>query len=372
VLLVGAGLLFRTLVSMQSAVGGFSPDHVLTMQMRMSFQRTQGFAHPSQAWQAIVERVAQAPGVAAAGLTTGLPPGGGEFRFLIQGHGQTNDSASRQSARSLFVSPGFFDALRVPLIAGRTFTEQDTPDHPAVVVIGQAMARQFWPNENPVGQILESGQQYTVIGVVGDMSFRGGQRNAPAPQVYLSYRNTSEPNMRLAVRAQPAAADIFPAVREAVRAADPDQPVFNVLSMDQLLYTSVAGPRLLAVLSGIFAFLGIALVTTGLYGAISYLVARRVPEIAIRMALGAHRWDVLKLVSARLLLWTAIGLTLGIAGSIGASNLLRDFLYAGVQPTDPVTFLAASVLFLAVIAVAAAVPLRRALSTDPATALRAE
>lgn len=370
VLLVSAGLLFRTLVSVQSAVGGFSPENVLTMQMRMRFQRTKGLAHASQAWQQIVERVAQAPGVAAAGVSTGLPPGGGEFPFFMAGSGQTNDSASRQMARSLFVSPGFFTALQVPLIAGRTFSEADTPDRPLVAVIGEQMARQFWPGENPIGRVIGTGQQYTIVGIVGDFRVRGFSE-VPIPQVYLSYRTTTEPNMLMLVRSH-GTADIFPAVREAVRAADPEQPVFNVRSMERLLYESVAGPRLLAVLSGIFAVLGISLVTTGLYGAISYLVARRIPEIAIRMALGAHRWDVLKLVSSRLLLWTTIGLALGIGASIAASSLLRDFLRGGIQPTDPLTFVGASVLFLAVIAVAAAIPLRRALTTDPAAALRAE
>jgi ABC-type antimicrobial peptide transport system permease subunit len=199
-----------------------------------------------------------------------------------------------------------------------------------------------------------------------------GSASAPFPQIYLPYLYTSEPNRLLAVRADAAVTDVFPAVRLAVRRADPAQPVFRVRSLQQLVADSASGPRTLAILSASFAFLAIALAAAGLYGAVSYTVARRVPEIAVRMALGAKGSAVLRLVSARLLVWTAIGLVIGAGGSIAVAGLLRRFLYGSIEPRDPWTFIGSCVLFVVVIAVAAAAPLRRALTTDPATALRAE
>jgi putative ABC transport system permease protein len=367
VLVFGAGLLFRSLITLQSSVAGFSPDNVLTMQMRMRFQQA---ASPAQAWQRIVEEVERAPGVEAAGLTTGLPQGGGEF--LFQAQGTVQDAASRLQARALFVSPGFFATMRIPLVEGRVFGAQDSPDRPFVAVISETMARQFWPGQSAIGRVIESsGREVTIVGVVGDARVYGSAA-APAPQIYLPYLNISEPNRLLTVRADPAVPSILPSVREAVRRADPDQPIFRVRSLRQLMSDSASGPRTLALLSGAFAFLAIALAAAGLYGAVSYSVVRRVPEIAIRMAMGARGRAVLRLVSARLLVWTAAGLVIGAAGSVAVSRLLRGFLYGSIEPSDPWNFLGACAVFVVVIALAAALPLRRALATDPATALRAD
>jgi putative ABC transport system permease protein len=257
------------------------------------------------------------------------------------------------------------------LTAGRAFAEEDTADRPQVALINQEMARRYWPNQDPVGQTIQLGaSSRTICGVVGDVKLSATQLSS-VPQIYVPYLQAYEPNMTLVVRSQSGASDIFPSVRQAIRSVYPNQPVFHVMAMEQVLHDSVATPRLLAILAGILALLSVTIAASGLYGAISYLVARRIPEIAIRIALGAARRDVLRLVSARVVVLTALGLAIGTAGCLLESRLLAKFLY-GVQPTDPLTLAGTCVLFLLVVAAAAAGPARRALSTDPAVALRAE
>ncbi len=370
VLLFGAGVLFRTLVTLRHSVEGFSPEGVLTMQMRMRYQRAVTFTIPGQPWQEIVDHVEHAPGVAAAGLTTALPPGGREFTFTVRGEATT--VATRHIGRAVFVSPGFFAVLRIPLIAGRTFTAQDTPDRPRVAIISDDAARTLWPGRSAIGQTIDDGPSpLTVVGVVG-VARVFGTATVPPPQIYLPVLYTPEPNMLMAVRAATGTTSVFPAVQAAVRRADRDQPIFRVRDMSDLLSDFESGPRTLAMLSGAFALLGLMLAGSGLYSAISFLVGQRVPEIAIRVTLGAGAMAVLRLVGSRLLAWTLAGLALGVAGAYAVSGFLRSLIVGDIRPADPFNLASTCGLFLLVIVFAAAVPLRRALTTDPAVVLRAE
>jgi putative ABC transport system permease protein len=372
VLVIGAGLLVRSLVSLQNTAKGFSADNVLTMRLHLVFTVERTLAQPSQAYQKMLDSIARVPGVMAAAFVTSLPLRGGvPTSFSIPDLDQDAAEASKRIAQYQMASPEYFSVLRIPLIAGRGLSDEDTADRPLVALINQEMVRRFWRGENPVGKTIQVGaSRRTIRGVVGDVRLSATQMSS-AVQIYVPYLQAYQPDVSLVVRAQSGGIDILPGIRQAIGSVYPNQPIFHVMPMEQVLRDSVAGPRFLAMLAGIMALLSMTIAASGLYGAISYLVARRVPEIAIRMALGAEKSDVLRLVAGRLVSLTALGLAIGITGSILCARLLSKFLF-GVRATDPLTFAGTCFLFVLVVAAAAAGPAGRALSTDPAIALRAE
>ena len=370
-LVVGAGLLLRSLLALQTQATGFSADHVLTMQMRLPYAVERTLSNPAEAYQHELAALAQVPGLESAAFATSLPLRGFAASLSLPDRGQDEAATARQNIESQIVSSSYFSVLRIPLVAGRVFTDDDNLSHPPVVIVNRATTLRFSNGGNALGAIIRiNGVPRTICGIVSDVRVSPAEAS-PVPQIYLPYLQSYEPNVTLIVRAEGDVNNIFPDVRQALLDVYPNQAVFHVMTMESILYGSVAGPRLMATLIGILASLSLTMATFGLYGTIAYLVARRIPEIAIRLALGARRRDIVSLVVRRITVLTVIGLTLGVGVSLTSSKLISGFLY-GVRATDPLNLAGACLLFGLVASAAAIAPLFRALSTRPASVLRSD
>jgi putative ABC transport system permease protein len=280
----------------------------------------------------------------------------------------------------------YFESLRIALLNGRLFTEQDTQNSQPVAIVNQVLARRFWTNQNPIGKVItlyapesliQAGQlpagyhipRITVVGVVADVHY-GGLAQQVAPVVYAPFvQNDWRNSMSLTVRVNSSPDKIVSAVRNAVFEIDKNQPIANVLTMDEMVSASVAQPRLQGLLLGLFGGLAMVLVAVGIYGLISYSVAQRTNEIGIRMALGADRFAVLRMVLSQALILAGIGLIVGLICAAIFTRVLQSMLF-GVKPTDPVIFTVILAFLLAVVFLASYVPARRATKVEPVEALR--
>ncbi|HYL92387.1 MAG TPA: FtsX-like permease family protein, partial [Alphaproteobacteria bacterium] len=279
------------------------------------------------------------------------------------------------------VSPGYFKTLGIPVISGREFTAHDNVNAPGVVVINQAFARRYFPNQNPIGKRMEPGFGTTenpkrtreIVGVVGDVRLHGMNADA-APEYYVPYAQGLISSLTLCVKGQSDPLSLTSAVRREVQAMDKEVPIFNVRPLEEYIAGSMAQSRFAAFLLGSFASLALVLTAIGLYGVMAYTVAQRVKEIGLRMALGATRGDVLQMVLQSGLRLTALGIALGCAGAVAASQLLSRFpsLLFGVKPLDAVTFASVIGVLAAVSLLAGYIPARRATRVDPMIALRNE
>jgi putative ABC transport system permease protein len=277
----------------------------------------------------------------------------------------------------LFVSEQYFTALGTPLVRGRFFTERDDRDAPAVVIINEALARQYFRGQDPVGQRLKNGGPerptnpwMTIVGVVGDVNY-SGLDTAPEPTVYFPFRQAAETGQYVVVRTTGDPRTIASAAREIVAALDKDLPVANVRTMDDLMAASVAAPRFRTTLVAIFAAVGLLLAAIGIYGVMSYAVTERTHEIGVRAALGAGRTDVLRLVLGETLVLAGVGVGVGLAGALATTRTIRALLFH-VEPTDSATFAAIALILVATALVASYIPARRAMRVDPMVALRYE
>jgi putative ABC transport system permease protein len=377
-LLVGAGLLIRSFARLQRVEPGFDPRNVLTMTLSLPQSKyasdTQQLAFFDQA----LPRVAAVPGVEAVGATSVLPFGGGwsTAGFQIEGLELAPDQPGPWGD-TRFINPNFFRALRVPLIKGRTFTDQDGPSAPRVAVVDEEMVRRYWPKEDPIGKRIafggppgEAPEWIEVVGVVGHTMHEGLDAEARV-QVYLPYRQQPGGMMSLAVRTTGNPLASVNAVREAIRSVDRDQPLSEVRTMEQLVDASVGQRRLSMLLLALFSGIALLLASVGIYGVMSYTVAQRSREIGVRMALGAERRSVLGLVLRQGMALTLVGVAVGLVASFALTRLIESQLYA-VQATDPATFAAVALLLVAIAALATLVPAMRATRVDPVVALRQE
>ena len=373
VLVVGAGLMTRSFVKLMQVDLGFSPEHRIALNYTISTARHQTDTDMRETYRQMLERVRQVPGVIAAGAIRDLPfRGDGEtVPFVIGGQPKPAPEATPR-ATLMFTSDGFFSAMGIPIIAGRDLSPQDNQRAPLVFVVNQAFAKRYFPGENPIGRTLSFGDtsRFPIVGLVGDVR-QGSVDEAPAPRLYASVYQIFRVRTNLVVRTQGDPQVMFKRVAEAIRSVDPTQPITSTFTLDQAIGDAVARPRLLTVLLGLFGVMGLVLGALGLYGVLSYLVNQRTREIGVRLALGAQRKDVLRMVVRRGLALAGAGVAVGLVGALVLTRVMRGVLY-GVTSTDPLTFAGVAIVLLVVAAVASMIPALRATRVDPLVALRSE
>jgi len=373
VLLVGAGLLLKSFVRLRETSSGLNPAGVLTAQI--SLPRAKYGQPPQQAafTQEVVQSLQTTPGVTSAGAVVGLPLSGpiASRYFSVEGRPPTRPGEG-SNAQFNVAAPGYFETVGIPLLRGRVLGGRDIIGQPEVVVINEALARKFFPDEDPLGKRIQIGDQpwHTIIGIVGNVR-QTGLHMEPAPEFYQSLLQNPLPFMALTVRTARDPKTLAADLRSVVRGIDRDQPLFDVKTMEEVVSGSMASRRLTMVLLGSFAVLAILLAAIGIYGVISYMVAQRTHEIGIRMALGAQSRDVMRLIVGHGLTLAVIGIAIGVVASLALTRLLSTLLF-GVSANDPSTFLAVSLLLAAVAFIAGYIPGRRATKVDPIVALRFE
>jgi putative ABC transport system permease protein len=380
-LLVGAGLLLRSFSHMQENPPGFQADHLLVADLPLSLS---AYSKPEQRFEffdRLVERATSLPGVRSAGASSFLPVSGGGGLLHFNINGRPPKSPHDYTATGYrTITPNYFETLGVPLVQGRFFTVADTEKAPAVVVINAAMARTYFPGENPLGKRLQVGATpesdvpwMEIVGVVGDV--RQGLDLDPKAEMYLPYRQADAvlPVFQLSIVLRTATDPMLQvsALRSALAEIDANQPLVRVRTMEENMAATVAQPRFRTWLIGIFAALALVLAGVGVYGVMSYTVTQRTSEIGIRVTLGAQPEDVFRIVVGEGLRLALAGVGVGIVAALVLTRLLQSFLY-GVSAYDPLTF-GGVALILTLVAVAASFfPARRATHVDPMVALRYE
>jgi len=377
VLLVGAGLLIRSFVALLSTPPGYDPSRVLTATLEVPPSED---TESELFFQQVAARVRALPGVESAGLTSLLPLTAMDtnVEFRIEGHPAPQPGAEAV-ARSYSIDPYYFRVMKIPMLKGRTLGEQDTERSRRVVVINESLARRYFAGEDPVGKNLllyhtykkSEPSPYEVIGVISDVHYRG--LNVPAsPEYYVPFLQMAPGRMTLVVRSNTIdSASLTASVRAAITGVNKGTLVWDVRQMEERLSDSVAPQRFNTILLGLFAIVALALSTTGILGLMSYTVAERTHEIGVRVALGAQRADILKLIVIPGMVLTVCGVALGSIAALALTRLMSGLLF-GVSPTDPATFAGIAVLLLIVALAGCYFPARRAMKVDPLLALRYE
>jgi len=373
-LLVGGGLLLKSFWRLRQINPGFDPQRVLTMQLNLPTTRYADARQQNAFISQTLERLAALPGVTAVGATTELPFTGSRtsVSFEIEGRAPL-PRGQDQRADNRAVSVGYFKAMGISLRHGRAFTAYDNAESTRVAIINEQMARRFFPNEDPLGkQLLLRGRiKFEIVGVVGDVK-HGTLLEETRPEIYTHTLQVSLRTwMDIAVRTAGDPESLTTAVRGAIRAVDPDQPVYNLSAMDGRLSRSIAARRFNALLLGIFAAAAMILAATGIYGMMSYTVTQRTHEIGIRLALGAQARDVLRMIVRQGMALALIGMAIGLGAALALTRLLKSLLF-GVSADDPLTFAAVSLLLVSVALLACWLPARRATKVDPMISLRSE
>jgi putative ABC transport system permease protein len=378
ILLAAAGLLGKSLFLLNQVDPGFRTDHLLTAEIYRSMSgdsRDANWKNWTGFYQQLLAQIQALPEVESAGATQALPIRGRVWNigFKIEGRPFRRPSEQPQ-ADSRIVSNNYFDVMKIPLRGGRYFSEHDTKEAPHVAVINEALARQYWPKENPVGRFIEMGAfgagRCEIVGIVGDIR-QTNLGDAPAPGIYVPYMQEIMPWQTLVIRTKNDPMAIAAQIRREVRALDPEQPVARVATMDQLKAMSTASPRFRAFLVGSFAGVAMLLSAIGIYGVMAYTVSHRTNEIGIRMAMGAEPVNILRLIVGESMTLGLIGASLGLAGAYSVTRMLRSLLF-GVTSTDPLTFAGATLLLCFVALLATYVPARRASHVDPLLAIKHE
>ena len=372
-LLIGAGLMIRSLWKLQGVDPGFAIGRVLTTRLDLNFTK---YTNNARRWafeKQILERLAAQPGVLSAAIAGSFPlneTGPNSGRFEIEGKPVPNEDL-RPQAEFQRVSSDYFSTIGVPLLSGRAFTSADTDETPQVAVVSRSLARRFWDAKQPIGQRIsfDSGKTWiTIVGIAGDVR-QYGLAAAPPDEIYLALPQFPTLSGSLLVRTSGSPLSLTRTVAATVHSIDPDQPVDRFRSLDEARSNALASPRLTATLLSLFAGLALAVTCAGLAGVMAFTVGERRQEFGIRMALGAEPRSVLRLVLNQAMKLVLAGLALGLVGAHVLARLMSDLLFE-VRATDPPTFLAMSVVLVAVALLASFFPARRATTVDPMTALR--
>ncbi len=387
VLLVGAGLLFRTLRHLSDVNPGFDIQHIMTFKVGVSHSLTKTAPSTRTAYQQLIERIRQIPGVQGADFTGSVPLNGGWIMPFWIG---SQKPASLQGAPRLVMfltGPDYLRTMGIPLLRGRFFSPEDTPNSPCVMVIDSVLAGIYFPDSDPLGQTLSAGFSPVgpcrIVGMVGHVkqwALNDSSTDIQTQAYFPLYQDPDQwvplnyPNMTIVVRTPLDVASVMPAIKSAVYGAGSDQPIFNVETMQQIVSESMSSQRFPMILLGAFAALALLLASVGIYGVISYSVAQRIHEIGIRMALGAHKRDVFRMVVGQGLALALAGLAIGVVAALILTRVLSSFslLLYGVGASDPVTFITVSAMLLFVAVLACYIPSRRAMRVDPMVALRHE
>lgn len=385
ILLAGAGLLSRSLWNLHRVNPGLDPHNVLTMSLPVTTKRLPTPAAQAEFFEDVLRRLRALPGVESAAAIDNMPlsgDGGSIQPVQIEGR-PVVQMADQPEVAVRLISSGFIHTMRIPLIAGREFNDSDTPGGRGVVLVSQAMARQFWPNESPIGKRLtltfSPGGPREIIGVVGDVKQDGLDTFDPVATLYSPLSQLTTPkgvvwhafSLALALRTNVPPAGLTSAVTNTVHEFSAEQSVQDIATMDQLIATSLTPQKFNMLMLASFAGLALLLAAVGIYSVLSYAVRRRTREIGIRMALGAQVRDVLRLVVADGMKPTLIGVAIGIAGALALSKVVAKLIY-GVSPTDPATLAAVALLLAAVAFFASIIPAYRATKVEPMTALHEE
>ncbi|MGO9272946.1 MAG: ABC transporter permease [Terriglobia bacterium] len=393
VLLIGAGLMLKTMWQLSRVGPGFNPRNLLTFSVGLSPANRATPDRTRNAYRQLAEGIRALPGVQAAGTVDDVPltDSDSELPFWVLGRPRPNSQSEMLWALNYDVSPGYLRAMDIPLLRGRFISDADTKGSAPVMVIDEVMAKSLFPREDPIGQSIRIAvpegfgpgldQPIEIVGVVGHVKHFGLATDASSKiqyQVYLPFVQLPDQimpviaaSMTMMVRTTVDPLSLVSAVRRQASQGGNDQPVFDVQTMEQIVSDSVAGRRFSMLLLGVFAGLALVLAAVGIYGVISYTATQRTHEIGIRMALGAERADVLRLVVGDGLRLSLVGVGAGLAAALGLTRLMSSMLY-GVRPTDIVTFAAVSLLLAGVAILASYVPARRATKVDPMVALRYE
>jgi putative ABC transport system permease protein len=369
VLLIGAGLLIRSLIRLQNVDPGFDPHNVLTMRVDLPFQKYEVPEKATSFFEQLESHVSGLPGVESVGLITELPLSGqpNDMPFTVEG--RSKDDVFDFDFRR--INQQYFQSLHIPLLRGRNFTAQEVRQSDKVVIISNLLASRVFPNEDPLGKRLimwMGNQPFEVIGIVGDIHHRGLEFQEDATMYFPTHANGGT---NLVIRTKNNPAGLAAAIRKEVQKIDPEQPVAAVKTMEDWVESAVAAQRYRTALLGLFALVALVLASTGIYGVMSYSVTQRTHEIGVRMALGARQRDVLTLVVRQGMSLVVVGVVLGLLGAFGLTRVMSTLLFE-VTAKDPATFFVVAALLVAVAFIACYVPAWRATKVDPLVALRYE
>jgi putative ABC transport system permease protein len=382
-LLVSAGLLIKSFARLQQTELGFDPTNVLTLRVPLPEARYKENAQVENFWAELLQRVRALPGVESAGLTRGLPMNGGiESGVMIEGQESTNPKDATVAV-NLFAEPGYFKAMNIPLVRGRYLSEQDTKDAPLAVMVDEMFVARFFPGADPIGKRLRIGGDRaplrTIVGVFKHMKHYGADEEGRV-EIFTPYRQVpaesfaaANRSLWLAVKTKGGGdpTSLAPAIRNEVLQIDKDQPISNVGTMEEIVAATMAPQKFLTWLLAVFAATAMLLAAIGIYGVMAYSVTQRTHEIGIRMALGAGRGDVLRMVVSQGMKLAFIGVAFGLVGAFVLTRMMSSLLY-GVSATDPVTYAGVAALLAAVALLACLIPARKATKVDPMIALRYE
>jgi predicted permease len=373
VLLIGAGLLIQSFIRLQSVNTGFNSENLLTMYISLSQSKYPENNNKTAFFNQVLERIESIPGVQAAGASLSIPPQGNVLAPYLLESGPQLPPGERPLASWSTISPGYLKTMNIPLLKGRQFTEQDLENSQTVAIINESMARSVWPNEDPIGKRMTVGRMTKpseIVGIVVDVKNAGLEAETRS-QIYTPYPQRPWAAMNIVVRTTGDPLSLTSAIRSQVFSVDKEQPVIDVQTMDQILSNSISQRRLTMYLLGMFAILALVLAFIGIYGVIAYSVTQRMREIGVRMALGAQKNDVLKLVIVEGMKPAIIGILLGLVIALSLTRLISSMLF-GISAIDPATFTVISALLSIVALFACYIPAHRAASVDPMVALRNE